>query len=126
MKPKHLLLGAALGFSLSRIGFHDYDQLQRMFTFQDFRLLFTFMGAAGVLMALWPLAFPGEQVTRKPFHKGIIPGSVLFGVGWALTGGCPPVALLQLAEGRLPALATLAGVATGVFLFARFRKIPPL
>jgi uncharacterized membrane protein YedE/YeeE len=40
-------------------------------------------------------------------------GGALFGVGWALSGACPSIALVQLGEGQLGALVTLAGIFLG-------------
>ena len=36
------LLGTAMGFILARIGFADYDEINKMFAFIDLRLLLTF------------------------------------------------------------------------------------
>ena len=45
-------------------------------------------------------------------------GGVLFGVGWALSGACPGIILVQVGEGKLGALVTLAGVFLGNALYA--------
>ena len=45
-------------------------------------------------------------------------GGVLFGAGWALTGACPSIALVQLGEGKLGALVTLVGIFAGNALYA--------
>jgi len=44
-----------------------------------------------------------------------VPGALLFGAGWAVTGGCPAAVLVQVGEGRLAALASLAGMLGGVW-----------
>ena len=44
---------------------------------------------------------------------------VLFGLGWALTGGCPAAPLVQLGEGKLAALATMVGIAVGTTVYRR-------
>jgi uncharacterized membrane protein YedE/YeeE len=48
----------------------------------------------------------------------MMPGSLLFGVGWALSGACPSVALVQIGEGKLAALATLVGIFAGNYGYA--------
>ena len=114
-----MVVGTWLGFTLSQIGFSDYDQLHLMFTFQDMRMLFTFVGAVIIgSMGFHLLAKIGRRPkVHRPIHKGTILGGVFFGAGWALSGGCPAVPLVQLGEGTLPALVTAAGLVIGVVLF---------
>jgi uncharacterized membrane protein YedE/YeeE len=117
-----LLLGSWMGFALSRIGFSSWDQVHRMFVFDDLRMLLAFMLAVGLLVVAqlsvrrWR---PGYlNVTNRPLHNGTLAGGALFGVGWALTGACPSIALVQLGEGQLGALLTLAGIFGGNYLYA--------
>lgn len=107
------LLGLALGFSLQRMGFTDFLEVHRMFRFQDLRLLWTFLGGLALYRLALPWAEGGQPPPPRPLHPGTIPGGVLFGAGWALSGACPSVPLVQLGEGQLAALATLAGVLVG-------------
>jgi len=44
----------------------------------------------------------------------LITGSVLFGLGWAITGLCPGPALVAAATGSLPGLLTLCGTVLGI------------
>ena len=44
-------------------------------------------------------------------------GGMLFGLGWALAGACPSIPLVQLVEGKVLALFTLAGIVAGVLVF---------
>lgn len=115
------LFGLVMGFSLSCIGFSNYDELHKMFSFVDLRLFFTFAGAVALAMAGFAILARGHTLPAKPFHKGTIAGSVLFGVGWAVSGACPGIALVQLGEGQVPALATVLGIASGVWLYRRIR-----
>jgi len=43
-------------------------------------------------------------------------GGALFGVGWALSGGCPTIALAQIGEGQLAAVLTVVGIVAGNWL----------
>ncbi len=108
-------LGLGMGFALSRIGFSNYGELHRMFVFSDFRLLFTFAGAVLLTMIGFQVLARGQRIPRKPFHPGTIPGSILFGAGWALTGSCPGIAIVQIGEGQLAAAFTLLGILFGVW-----------
>ncbi len=118
----HILLGLfglLMGMSLTFIGFADFGEVHRMFTFADLRLLLVFASAVTLIMAGYAVLARGKNIPRKPMHKGVIPGGVLFGLGWAVTGACPSVAVVQLGEGYLPALATMTGIAAGVWVYRR-------
>jgi len=110
----NIISGLGLGFTLSNIGFVDYAELNRMFTFQDLRMLWSFAGAVVIIACVFAVL----RVRRAPgrIHAGVIPGAVLFGIGWAISGGCPAIPIAQLAGGYLPALVTLVGVVVGVRL----------
>lgn len=122
-----LILGTAFGFVLSRSGAADFGYVQKMFLFQDMQLY----GIIGVAVAvagpgLWLLSRYGRSATgerlvfaTKPFHRGSIVGGALFGVGWALTGMCPGPIFVNIGEGKLYAIAALAGALTGTWLYGR-------
>jgi len=121
-----LLFGTAFGFILSRAGATTYDFYAELFLFRDFQLLYVILSAAATgfvglsilrllkardLLEKKPLAFSG-----KPFKKGLVPGSLIFGLGWGLAGACPGTALAMLGEGKLGAGVTLLGIFLGVYL----------
>lgn len=108
----NIIAGLALGYTVANIGFGDYAELNRMFTFQDLRMLLAFGGAVVVIAVVFAVL----RVRRTPgrVHAGVIPGALLFGSGWAISGGCPAIPIVQVASGYLPALATIAGVIVGV------------
>lgn len=113
-----VLLGTALGFALSRIGFTDGKELHRMFVFADLRMFLVFMG--GVALTALGLLVTGRWrgLPQRTLHRGTVVGGVLFGLGWVLAGACPGVAFAQLGEGKLWALISIAGMAGGVLLFS--------
>ena len=106
--------GLALGFTVTNIGFGDYAELHRMFTFQDLRMFLAFAGAVAIIVVVLALV----RVRRTPprLHAGVVPGAVLFGVGWAISGGCPAIPIIQVGSGYLPALVSIAGIVVGVRL----------
>ena len=121
----HVLLGTIFGFVLSRSGAADYNYIQRMFLFEDIQL-YGIIGTAVVITApgLWLMKRYGRtasgrplHIEIKPHHHGNIAGGFLFGVGWSLAGMCPGPIFVNIGEGKLYALAALAGalVGTGVF-----------
>lgn len=109
------VVGLALGFALSRIGFSSWDEVHAMFTFRSFRLMLVFVSALVLLTATWIVVkrFRKPDWRPRPFHEGSIPGGILFGVGWAVSGACPGIALVSLGEGQLAAIATLIGLFAG-------------
>lgn len=111
------LFGLLMGMSLTFIGFSDFGEVHRMFVFADLRLLLVFAGGVALSMVGFLVLAHGQKLPRKPLHKGSIAGGVLFGLGWAVTGACPSVAVVQLGEGHLPALATMTGIVVGVMSY---------
>ena len=110
-------LGLLMGLTLSFIGFTDYSEVHKMFIFAEWRLLLTFAGAVALSMVGFAVFTRGKKLTKKFFHKGTIPGSILFGTGWALTGSCPSIALVQLGQGYLPAASTIVGIMFGCWVY---------
>ncbi|MGH7436298.1 MAG: YeeE/YedE thiosulfate transporter family protein [Polyangiaceae bacterium] len=113
-------VGLLLGFSLSRIGFSSWDEVHSMFTFHDLRLFLTFCCGVVLLAVAWEVVRRvwAPRVGIRPIHPGTLPGGVVFGLGWALCGACPAVALVQLGEGQAGGLFTLAGILAGNWIYA--------
>ena len=131
----YLVLGTLFGFALSRSGAADYDYIQGMFLFERFQLYGIL--ATGVLLTapgLWlikrrarTLSGTPIEIELKPMNRGTIAGSLLFGVGWSLTGMCPGPILVNIGEGKVYALAALAGAVAGAALFGSlYERMQPL
>ena len=62
-----------------------------MFAFTDQRLLFGFMLAVVILAIGWQVIarLSHPHWSSRKLHPGTITGGILFGAGWAITGGCP-------------------------------------
>lgn len=113
------LFGLLMGFSLARIGFSDFGEVHRLFTLVDLRLFFTFAGAVVFAMIGFLVFARGQSLPKKKIHPGTLAGGVLFGTGWALTGACPSIALVQIGSGYLPAAATALGILVGAWLYKK-------
>lgn len=111
------LYGLLFGFALSRIGFGDFAEVHAMFLFDDLRLFLTFCGGVAVSMVGFLALTKMSQLPRRTLHPGSVAGGVLFGAGWALTGACPSIVLVQLGQGYVTAFATLGGVLLGTALY---------
>jgi hypothetical protein len=114
--------GLILGFALGNIGFGDFGEVHRMFTFADLRLFLTFCGGVAITAAGVALYRRRHPLPPRTLHRGTVIGSVLFGAGWALSGACPGIVLVQLGEGRLYGLLTLAGILTGAWVGGRVQQ----
>ena len=112
------LIGLCFGFTLSRIGFSDFERVHQMFTFSSFELTLAFAAAVATGWIGFRYLAPAEGHPPRHIHSGTIVGGVLFGIGWALCGACPSIALVQLGEGKLAAVLTLAGIFVGTRIYA--------
>ena len=121
----YVFLGAVFGLVLSRSGAADYDFIQGMFLFRELQL-YGIIGSAVVLTAagLWLIKRRGRtalgrpvEIDVKPLHRGNVVGGLLFGVGWSMAGMCPGPILVNIGEGKLYAVAALAGALSGAALF---------
>ena len=116
------LYGLYMGFILTRIGFADYNEVHKMFTFTELNLFLTFCGGVGISsLGYWSLRRL-RNIPVKALHPGSIVGGIIFGLGWAITGACPSVALIMIGGGQIAAVATLVGVLIGTWLYPRIHR----
>jgi uncharacterized protein len=96
---RYAIYGTVFGFILSRAGFTSWDEIHKMFVFSDLRLFITFMMATGMAMMVFMIVNKrlGHPPVRKVTKDTII-GSLLFGLGWVVTGACPGAALVMPAR----------------------------
>lgn len=123
-----LAFGALFGFLLSRARASDYSAIIGMFRLTDLHL-FGVIGVAIATAALGLFALRASHarsldgapiaMRTKPYSHVVFVGGLIFGVGWALAGACPGPALTQVGEGKLYALATVAGILAGTWLQQR-------
>ena len=123
---KDILLGILFGYLLGRAGVTEYAHILGMFSLTDFHMygvLGTAVPTAGVL--LWWMkknkvrTAEGAVISipRRARHPGNLPGGILFGIGWAITGACPGTSLVQVGTGHLLAGVTVAGLLVGLGLY---------
>lgn len=109
--------GLGMGFLLTMLGFADYEEVFKMFTLRELRLIYAFIGSLVLLPLAGFLLIKGFRRDKKLFHPGLITGAIAFGAGWAVTGACPSIVLVQLGQGKLVALFTIIGIILGVKLY---------
>ncbi|HEY7189471.1 MAG TPA: DUF6691 family protein [Vicinamibacterales bacterium] len=90
------------------------------------------MGVAVVIAApaIWLLRRRGRtlggaplSIELKPQHRGNVACSILFGVGWSICGMCPGPILVNIGEGKLYAVAALAGALVGAGAFGTLSRL---
>jgi hypothetical protein len=116
-----LITGVLFGVLLQRSEVIRYDRqlgalLLKDMTIVKFMLTTILVGMVGVY-GLVDLGL--AKLSLKPLVLGgNVLGGLTFGVGWALLGYCPGTAGGALGEGRLDALAGMAGMLLGAAAYA--------
>ncbi len=124
----YLIFGALFGLGLSRAGVTHFENITGMFQLDNPQLYFV-IGTAFVLnliafQVMRRIGVSGRNgmplnLPDRTFHPGILPGAMIFGIGWAITGVCPSTAMIQLGEGHAAALITVAGIFVGSWIYPR-------
>ncbi len=109
-----LIIGAAFGAVLDRIGASNPNYIGKMLNLTNLHLMKTILlaiGTGSVLMFAGQMAGLVDvgHMSVKSAYLGVFVGGVLLGIGWALAGYCPGTGLVAAATGRRDALAFLAG-----------------
>jgi len=116
-----LITGIGFGVLLQRAEVIRFDRqigalLLKDMTIVKFMLTTILVGMVGVY-GLVDLGL--AKLSLKPLVLGgNIIGGLIFGVGWALLGYCPGTAGAALGEGRVDALAGMAGMLVGAAAYA--------
>ena len=129
-----LLAGTLFGITLLKADAVSWFRMQEMFRFQGFQMFGIFMTAIPtaaisifLLKKFKVRTLDGEpiQIPEKKFHKGYIYGSLLFGIGWGLTGACPGPIYVQIGSGLTFAFVTLISALAGTWVYSYLRpKLP--
>lgn len=128
------ILGIFFGIILTKSEVISWFRIQSMFRFEEAHM-YLIIGSAVVTGAIivWILkkldakTYGGEKMdfSPKPYQKGVIFGSIIFGIGWAITGACPGPIYAQIGTGAYPAIFTLLGAVLGAYLYHTFKKFLP-
>jgi len=130
--------GGLFGLGLFVSGMTDTARVQGwldLFGDWDPTLAFVLGGAVLPMVLAWRIAARreravlGDQLPAMPeqvLDSGLLTGSALFGIGWALVGLCPGPALAILGYGGSDALVFMGGMILGALGFALARSGPGL
>ena len=130
-----LLLGIAFGIVLIKSEVVRWQRIHDMFLFREPHM-YLIIGTAVVVGAISMLLIKrfevksigtGEKIVYKPkpYHKGVIIGGTLFGMGWAVTGACPGPIYAQIGAGEWIAVVTFIGAFLGMYLYGYLRPRLP-
>jgi len=127
-----LVGGALFGFALAYSGAAIPEVVLSFLRLEDLGLLFVIGGGLLVTALVYNLipkliqrsifGHPFVTKDRAVIMKRTILGSVIFGVGWGLTGLCPGTSFAAIGMGNLPVLYGLAGMFTGAFIYGTVRS----
>ena len=109
-----MVLGAAFGVALDRIGATNPTMIGRMLNLTNLALAKTILLAIGVGSVLM---FGGQMLglvdvghmSVKSAYIGVFLGGLMLGAGWALAGFCPGTGVVAAGSGRKDALFFIAG-----------------
>lgn len=130
----YFLLGIVFGFIFIKAEIVSWFRIQEMFRFDSFHM-YGVIGSAvivggvsvQIIKRLKLKALNGETISIAPktFNKGQIYGSLLFGIGWAITGTCPGPLFAQIGAGYLAVTVTLLSAILGTWVYGFIRHRLP-
>ena len=109
-----ILIGAAFGAVLDRIGATNPNWIGKMLTLTNLHLMKTILlaiGTGSILMFAGQMAGLVDvgHMSVKTAYAGVFIGGLMLGAGWAAAGYCPGTGVCAAASGRKDALFFIAG-----------------
>lgn len=109
-----IVIGAAFGAVLDRIGATNPNVISGMLTLRRTRLMKAILlaiGTGSILMFAGQMAGLVDvgHMSVKTAYIGVFIGGLLLGAGWAASGYCPGTGVCAAASGRKDALFFIAG-----------------
>ena len=131
---KYTFIGMLFGIVFVKAEIISWFRIQEMFKFQSFHM-YGVIGTA-VTVGIISVAIikkyniktiQGEKIIiiPKTFTKGHIYGSLLFGLGWAMTGACPGPIFAQIGAGLMSGFVILASALIGTWTYGFFQEKLP-
>jgi uncharacterized membrane protein YedE/YeeE len=118
-----VLFGAGFGFVLAWAQLTDPERIRQMLLLEDahyYLMMATAFAVGTVGTRLLRIRRARTLVTHEPvtieptsLERRHVTGSVLFGLGWAVTNACPGPIAAQLGQGLWWGFLTLAGFLVG-------------
>jgi hypothetical protein len=117
-----IILGAAFGFVLHRIGASNPHNIINMIRLNDFHLMKTILFGIWLASALLFVGLalgvidPGH-LDVKTSYWGVLIGGVMMGLTWPFTGYCPSTGTAALGDGRKDSVFFVLGGLVGAYLY---------
>jgi uncharacterized membrane protein YedE/YeeE len=132
----YLLIGVFFGFVATKSEIISWFRIQEMFRFQAFHMYGVIGSAVAVsVISVWMIkkrnlrAADGSEISIPPKDLGAgtryWAGGTLFGLGWALTGGCPGPLFILVGNGFTIMLVALAAAVVGAWTYGLLRPHLP-
>lgn len=131
---KYLAIGLLFGVVFVKAEIVSWYRIQEMFRFQSFHMFGVIGSAISVAMIsiliikkfkLKTIYGESVKIQTKVFHKGNVFGSLIFGLGWAITGACPGPLFAQIGSGTTVVIVTLLSAIVGTWVYGYFREKLP-
>lgn len=117
--------GVAFGFLLQKGGVAKFEVLLGALLLTDFTVMKIMLSAILVgmigIFAMHSLGLVKLHVKPTKYAANTL-GGLIFGVGFALLGYCPGTGAAALGQGNLDAVAGIAGLLVGSYLFAEMSR----
>ncbi len=119
------------GITLLKADAVSWFRMQEMFRFQGFQMLGIFITAIPtaalsvfLLKKFKIKTLDGEpiEIPKKKFNWGYVYGSLLFGIGWGLTGACPGPIYVQIGSGLSIAIVTFISALAGTWVYSYLKS----
>lgn len=131
---KYMLVGIIFGIVFVKAEIISWYRIQEMFRLESFHM-YGVIGCAVTVGLISVLifkkfkikTFSGQVISIQPkeFNKGTVIGSLLFGMGWAITGACPGPLFAQIGSGTTVVLITLLSAIAGTWVYGLLREKLP-
>ena len=131
---KYSFVGMLFGIVFVKAEIISWFRIQEMFKLQSFHMY----GVIGTAVTIGIISvaiikkyniktIQGEKIIIVPkrFSKGQIYGSLLFGLGWAMTGACPGPIFAQIGTGLMSGFVILASALLGTWTYGFFQEKLP-
>jgi uncharacterized protein len=125
------LIGVVFGAVLAWSGMTSPDVIRKGLLFQSSYLFLFFFGAVATAFVglrllkrkAPPALLTGEPIRWEPVkpERRHVAGSLLFGIGWGVSGACPGPIATQLGQGIVWGVPTTVGLVLGIVLFRRLQ-----
>lgn len=131
---KYTVVGMLFGIVFVKAEIISWYRIQEMFKFQSFHMygvigtaVFIGIISVAIIKKYKIKTLQGEKIiiVPKPFSKGQIYGSLLFGLGWAMTGNCPGPIFAQIGTGLLSGFVILFSALIGTWTYGFFKEKLP-